>query len=292
MEEPVIRIGLVAVGSGAEHLSATVRISYDRVARVLKNGSEVAQLEGGESYTFTPTAFDTWRIEPTLDPSDSLAGVVTIESYTSLAYDGSNDNRFHGTIEALVADDGTIWLVNELKLEEYLKGVAETINGEHPEYSKAFAIAARSYALHHLERGGKRVGEPFTLRRTSQDQLYKGYNFERRASDPVAGVIATRGTVATYSGKAIRSAYSSGAPGPTKDSCDVFGGIFCGSEFDYLRGGVEDPPGTTYTYSSCTSANHCVGIDAAGGRQLAELGSTAAQIILYYYPGTEIEFKW
>lgn len=288
--EPVIRIGLARLGGG-EHPSSVVKVSYGTSARLLKNGTLVESLAAGVVTEIFPSAGVVWRIEAA-EPGDIYSGVATVTSYTNPAYNGSNDNRFRGVIEVSYTSHSVPWIINELLMEDYLRGVAETVNGEHVEYAKAFAIASRSYALHHLERGGKRADEHFTMRRTSEDQLYKGYNYEVRAPDPVAAVLLTRGQVGTYLGVPIRSAYSSGAPGPTLDACDVFGGIFCDAAFDYLRGGISDPVGTTYSYSSCSGAVHCVGIDAAGGRQLAATGSLGSAILKYYYPGISIENIW
>ena len=184
-------------------------------------------------------------------------------------------------------------MVNELPLEDYLKGVAEIINGDPLEYRKAFVIGARSYALYHLNRGGKREGEPYHLNNTANDQLYKGYGFEIRAYDPVEAVNLTNGEIATYNGNVIVGAYSSGAPGPTLSACDDLGWSgFCESAYDYLDGGINDPEGTIYGYQSCGDANHCAGIDAAGARKMAELGKTYQEILKWYYPGVEIEKKW
>jgi len=113
-----------------------------------------------------------------------------------------------------------------------------------------------------------------------------------RAYDPVAAVEATRGLIATFSGTPILAAYSSGAPGPTRSACDVWGNKFCESAFDYLDGGVDDPAETDFQYQSCTGAVHCVGMDAAGARRTAELGSTGEQILKTYYPGVTVERRW
>ena len=288
--EPVIRIGLAALG-GSEHPGSSVTVSYDGPARVKKGDSVQSTLSSGQQMTITLNPGEVWRVESSA-ATGPYAGIATLHTYSDRpAWNPSlNDNRFRGAIEIRQGNGGVWWIINELPMEQYLKGVAETVNGEHSEYARAFAIATRSYALGHLLNGGKRPGEPYTLLRTSADQLYKGYGFEQRAPDPVAAVVATRGSVAVFNGAPIRAAYSSGAPGPTLDGCVALG--LCGSSFGYLRGGIADPVGTQYQYNNCGGANHCVGIDAAGARRMAATGSVATTILTTYYPGITIEQRW
>ena len=209
-----------------------------------------------------------------------------MNSYTNLAYNGTNDNTFRGIIEIVYsATSQKYWVVNELPIESYLKGIAEMANGELPEYAKAFMISARSYAYYYIKEGGKRAGEPYHLINTPSDQWYKGYNFELRAKDTVTGVTATHAQVATYDNKPIVAAYSSGAPGLTKNACEVWGGKYCTADYIYLNGGVDDPSGTIYKNQSCSAANHCVGLDADGARRMTALGSKAEDILKKYYPG-------
>ncbi|OHA53390.1 MAG: hypothetical protein A2991_00080 [Candidatus Terrybacteria bacterium RIFCSPLOWO2_01_FULL_58_14] len=294
-EEPLMRIGLSVIGAD-KHPGTLVGVSYDSGAAVKQNGAVLATLTPGQQYSFTPSADTTWRIEPA-----TSQGIATVSTYTDLGWAASgtpppNDNRFRGVIEVKAASDGTtFWLINELLMEQYLKGIAETINGDPVEYGKAFVIAARSYALYHYQGGGKRAGEPFVIRRTSADQLYKGYNFELRAADPVAAVNATRGIVAMFNGKPILAAYSSGAPGPTKSACEALSSAFCNNaDFAYLNGGVNDPADTLYQNGAIcgVSGNHCAGMDAAGARRMAELGSSYADILVRYYPGSAPISRW
>src|SRR3989344_2467066 len=279
--EPTMRVGLATVASGNQ-----IDISYDVLYSVKKNGTTVSTQVGGTTYSVIPQNAEIWRFEPHVE------GIATIAPYTDPAWNGLNDNRFRGIIELRQDNTGTFWFINELPIESYLKGIAETINFENPEYPKSFAITTRSYAYHYIKKGGKRAEEPFHIRRTTADQWYKGYNFELRAKDPVAAVVATRGMVAMYIGTPVLSAYSSGAPGPTLNACMLWGGKFCEAAYQYLKGGVGDPEGTTYKYTSCGGAVHCIGLDAAGARKMAELGSVAATIVTTYYPGTVGQKVW
>jgi hypothetical protein len=97
----------------------------------------------------------------------------------------------------------------------------------------------------------------------------------------------------TFGGSPIVAAYSSGAAelktSGTRSACAVWGSGFC-QGFSYLNGGALDPSGTEYKYSTCSGANHCVGLSGAGTRQFAKLGTKNYQEILkYYYLGTIIQ---
>ena len=275
-EEPKIRIGIYSPAQGE-----TVQVTSSSVYTITKTNSVNEDKLAGIITNIIPDTTTTTRIIP----KDSN-GIITLNSYTNLAYNGTNDNTFRGIIEIVYsATSQKYWVVNELPIESYLKGIAEMANGELPEYAKAFMISARSYAYYYIKEGGKRAGEPYHLINTPSDQWYKGYNFELRAKDTVTGVTATHAQVATYDNKPIVAAYSSGAPGLTKNACEVWGGKYCTADYIYLNGGVDDPSGTIYKNQSCSAANHCVGLDADGARRMTALGSKAEDILKKYYPG-------
>lgn len=202
-----------------------------------------------------------------------------------------NYNKFRGKIEIKYSQKSKkIWVVNELALEDYLFGLAESVQGDPLEFLKAMITSSRSYAVFHIQNGGKYgKDEIFHLKNTSSDQVYKGYGREEFASDIIKAVNETSGYVVYFKGVPIRGLYSSGAPIKTRDACNVFGGEFCESRYDYLRGGSESPVGAVYKNTSCDSINHCVGLMADGARFLAQSGKSWQDIIKYYYLGVEIK---
>lgn len=203
-----------------------------------------------------------------------------------------NYNKFRGAIEIKYSDiSKKLWAVNELPLEDYLRGVAEALNADPTEYQKAFSIIARSYALFHQQNGGKYgPSEVFYLKNTGSDQVYKGYGFEIYANNLIKATETTAGKIMTYNGKIARALYSSDSGGTTKDSCQVFGSYFCNAEYNYMRGGAKDPDGTVHNDAKI-AASHGVGMSAIGARKLAEQGKTAEEILKYYYTGVTIEQK-
>jgi len=119
---------------------------YNNGIYVLLNDSRQTLWSGSASIKFVPNSGDT---------------VMEIMSYSDPSY--ANYNRFRGSIEIVRSGTGT-WVVNELTLDDYTAGICETSPNGHPEYLKTMAVAARSYGLWHLMRGGKHGAEPFHLK--------------------------------------------------------------------------------------------------------------------------------
>ena len=138
-----------------------------------------------------------------------------------------NDLSVGGTLH-IVAYRDKLRLINELDVEEYLKGVVpiEISPAWHPEALKVQAIIARTYALHQRK---LRLGKEYDLLATTADQVYGGRTKEHPASDQA--VAETSGLVLTYEGELILSAYHSTSAGPTEDASGVWG-----MDLPYLKG--------------------------------------------------------
>lgn len=282
VSEPVIRVGIYNVPT-----EKNIIIKANKKYEVYKNDLLLATKDANEVITIPYSKSDYYKI---ISPEkDTIFEIVSYEDHPKWN-PKINDNLFRGHLEIKYSNKSKeVWVVNELPIEEYLKGVAEALNDDPSEYLKAFVVAARSYALFHIQNGGKVPGEIFHLRNWAFDQLYKGYGFEKRAPNIAKAVEETRGIVATFNNKPIRAVYSSDSGGVTKSACEVFKGIFCQSnDYDYLRGGVRDPEGTIHSKSAIL-ASHGVGMSSAGARKLAELGKNFKEILKYYYLGVEVE---
>ncbi|MDP1809525.1 MAG: SpoIID/LytB domain-containing protein, partial [Actinomycetota bacterium] len=132
----------------------------------------------------------------------------------------ANLNAFRGNIEvAYSAAAKQLWAVNELSLEDYLRGMAEASADAPEEHLKVMAIVSRSYAVHHLAAGGRYPGEPYQLKNSrngnGDDQVYRGYNAEMRQPRIAKSVGDTIGTVVTYQGRPVITPYSTQPGGRT-----------------------------------------------------------------------------
>jgi len=128
--------------------------------------------------------------------------------------------------------NGKLMAINELPLEEYVKGVvpSEMNANWHPEALKAQALAARTYALFKVRQNGKK---DFDVVASTKDQVYKG----RAGADGPAGraVDETRGQVLVFQNEPIQAVFFSTAAGPTEDAMNVWS-----LDLPYLKG-VECP---------------------------------------------------
>ena len=99
---------------------------------------------------------------------------------------------------------GPVVVINDVSLDDYVRGIAEVPSTWPVEALKAQAIAARTYALHELS-----VGHPLCA--TDSCQVYAGLAKERgpAGGNWVAAVQATSGQVLLYKGQPILAMYSS-----------------------------------------------------------------------------------
>ncbi|MBU0705895.1 N-acetylmuramoyl-L-alanine amidase [Patescibacteria group bacterium] len=248
------------------NLSAGKEISVKKVASVF-------QVKSG-SITKNATIV---RLMP--KEEGGISEIVTMEHRpawnTSL-----NDNRFRGIIEMRVIN-GQVAYINELPLKDYLKGLAEVSNGDHPEKQKTIAVLARTYARFYMDEANRKFpGMPYD---GSDDpaifQRYLGYGVEVRSPNFVSAAQATEDMVVTYQGNLIKTPYFNQSDGRTRSAEEVWGW----TNTPYLKS-VSDP-----ACAGLELKGHGVGLSGFGATAQAEAGKTFEEIIKYYYSGVAIE---
>lgn len=151
-----------------------------------------------------------------------------------------NDRPYRGRIEVFTNTRGNLTIVNELGLEDYVKGVVanELSPGGYPaiEALKAQAIAARTYALRNR---GQFMSQGFDILPTTRSQVYRGLTSENSLS--TRAVDETRGVIATYQGEPINALYTSTCGGRTENSENIFN-----DAVPYLRARECAPEGATF----------------------------------------------
>ncbi|MDX1503293.1 MAG: SpoIID/LytB domain-containing protein [Thermoanaerobaculia bacterium] len=124
--------------------------------------------------------------------------------------------RYRGRILVYLNDRGSLNLINEVTLEDYLRGVVPREMGpaiyDDLEALKAQAVAARTYTVRNL---GEFQGEGYDLCATPRCQVYGGMGAEQELTD--RAVLETVGEVLVYRGELVNAMYSSTCGGHTEN---------------------------------------------------------------------------
>lgn len=232
------------------------------------------------------------RFTPTAD-----ATILQINNSSLGSY-----NRFRGVLEAHYSPTtGKLWVIDELPVEQYLKGLGETGSTSPVEFAKALITAARTYALYKVYAGTSHNAEFFDIS-ADTDQVYHGYAYELLTANITQAVTATRGVVITHPSMIrdfnklgiIIAAYSSCTDGRTRSYTERWGGT--PNQFPYLVS-VPDPLGicTNPPYSNAATllqggnGNHMVGMSAYGALQtIKQQNATYDAVLKYYYSGVTL----
>lgn len=190
-----------------------------------------------------------------------------------------NDNEFRGALEVREVN-GQAAYINELSLEDYMRGIAEVPNDTPREKAKALSVLARTYARFYMEEANRKFpGLPYD---GSDDpdvfQKYLGYGYEKRSPNFLQALDATIGQIVTYQGKLIKTPYFSQSDGRTRSAKEVWGW----ADTPYLQS-VEDP-----YCKGLTMKGHGVGLSGCGSDGMARNGASYQDIIKYYYQGVAI----
>lgn len=134
--------------------------------------------------------------------------------------------KYSGLLEIWKGKKG-LYVINELPLEEYLKGVVAGEVGANWEFEalKAQAVASRTYAIYQKRKNSN--NSLYHLTSSVLHQVYSGSTVKENISKAVD---STRGKILTYEGAPILALYHSTSSDMTEDSSVVFG-----KSFPYLK---------------------------------------------------------
>ncbi len=124
------------------------------------------------------------------------------------------DRSYPAPLEIIVDEKGMLAAINEVKLEEYVKGVVpvEIRLSAHDEALKTQAVCARTEAVAKL--GVQHVYDPYDFCASQHCQEYGG--FARRTDRTNRAVDATRGQVLMCEGRLVDAVYSANCGGFTE----------------------------------------------------------------------------
>ncbi len=242
---------------------APVQAWYDAPSGVYRLTNGIVNLSSASALRFVP-----------LDPNGIVTALAHVDRPSwNLTL---NDNRFRGVIELRRHSSGRVWAINELPMEQYLWGLAESSNASPMEFQKALAVAARSYAQWHLSNPGKY--DHFTVGALN-DQVYKGYGMELRNPNFKAAAEATRGHVVYHAGSLAITPYFTWSDGRTRSWTEVWGG----AHKPWLVSVAAPYDNGKNLYG------HGVGMSAWDAIGRANAGETYDTMLRHYYQGTELK---
>ncbi|HYM51527.1 MAG TPA: SpoIID/LytB domain-containing protein [Candidatus Limnocylindrales bacterium] len=184
----------------------------------LQAGGKTSTVNAGQVITLTASQ-GVQKITP-LQPSTRLAVFTPAGLY----------HHYRGAIVGQPSN-GILYVINELPIEDYLRGLGEVPASWPIEAIKAQIVAARCYALTHL--GSTPL---FDVDDTTRYQVYLGADNESAAQN--AAVDQTQGQVLLSNGHVILAFFSASDGGHTANVSDIFGGSL--QTYPYLTG-VLDP---------------------------------------------------
>ncbi len=234
--------------ASAQAADARIRVGLAYGSTVLS----AAQLQNTEGYEIGAMGADGFSAEKrvsntklTIVPSgsgllvkDTETGTVLYETAApTLAISPSGDlawfqkYKYRGDFMYQVRN-GKITVVNDVALEDYIKGVIpyEMSPSWHKEALKAQAVCARSYAV---GQGNRHKNSGFDVCSTTHCQVY--YGTGRATANSDAAVDETQGQYLYENGKKVVGYFFSSDGGATESAVNVWGG-----DYSYLTG-KKDP---------------------------------------------------
>lgn len=178
--------------------------------------------------------------------------------------------------------------INDVLMEDYIAGIAETSSAAPMEYIKAILTAARTYAHYIKTDSGKWDAANFDILGSTSDQLYLGYESEALMPRVVEAQQATRGYMVTYDRDQnpitqtdiVTTPYYGNSDGRTRSWTEVWGGsakpwlVSVKAEYDIGR----------------KMFGHGVGMSARDAAYRADkAGASWIDLLTYYYTGIVIE---
>ena len=195
-----------------------------RVAVLDNQTSVTIKAEGGLRWEGAASGKESKRIVFT----SGLVGSRPVKVLPQGQYLQVNGKSYRGLIEIRKKKNDLLLIINELDIEDYLRGV---VASEVPydwefEALKAQAVASRTFALYQ-----KRTtrSKPYHLVASVNGQMYDGRSAEREQA--VKAVKETEGVIVAYKGEAAAAFYHSSCGGHTENAMELWG-----INEPYLRG--------------------------------------------------------
>ena len=221
IEEPLIRVGLLKTKDTVKFKSEIDYKIYsgDELIGLLLAGEEakISYRNGqyfliSDNWSLESEKF--WRLIPTVDSGifelPECKRTINGRKMFFCSYRGVLEYRY-GKLSKMP------YLINELLLEDYMKGITETDNNSAEGYIKAVLVAARSYAFKNISFEPPTDKRVFDVFASTQDQLYLGYISEKTMPRVAKFAQETIGEMVTYDSNVVTTPYFTRTSGATKN---------------------------------------------------------------------------
>lgn len=259
LSEPEIRVGIFSnqpnVVISANSDFNIVSQEDNKVIGKYMSQQKVAISSNGSIVTLNGVDVNTTRLKVVFAQNSG-------ESYIEV-----NKKRYRGQVSIHQTNKNSgLTVVNTIPLESYLYGVVpKEISPDWPsEAVKAQAVAARTYALHSIN---KHNDDGYDVCATTDCQVYGGMDSE--AVGTSKAINDTYGQVLFYQGKLISAFFHSSSGGYTENSENVWG-----SSLPYLRGVVDyDQKSPQYKWEKQYNVGELEALLARAGYNIGKLKS-------------------
>lgn len=293
IDEPLIRVGVLLVDEETDN--QVVITSESQFDLIDLDGKVLATLNAGQevgAYYDYNKALYYYNVGNGLQTSSKAlrfvpkteGAVMTVTNFDRRETRGASyaDNQFRNVLELRHNDyKDRVWLINELGMEHYLRGLTEIPNSWDIETQRAQMVAARSYAYYHYLHETSRAREFMHVICTTSDQVYNGYGREARSPNANQAAADTAGVVVMYQGEVAITPYFARSNGHTKSWADVWSGSV---------------PYAVSVAVPCEQGQsqygHGVGMSQTGALCMAEDGSDWQEILTHFYTGVELVQRW
>lgn len=187
-----------------------IKLSYpDNDKITIKSGTVIFDVTRKDDWIYVK-----WKKYDLLTiPKKNQDDILEITSWSRIpAWDKTwkyNDNKFRWDL-TLYVEDGQLVVVNELKIEDYLKWLWEVSNDENAEKIKTIIIAARTYATRYVTMDRKFPWKYYDwIDNPDVFQKYLWYSLESRSPNINKIVKETEWKIITYNWKIIKPWYFS-----------------------------------------------------------------------------------
>ena len=227
-------MGIFFIGFGEAEAKGLIRVLIVRdVSQCRISGQDLAlrDLTTGRAL-FKKTKISSLTIQREKGPRLRILGhSLAAQAFSLTSLRGPlviNGRQYRDQLKIFPGQNGGLWVINELPLEEYLVGVVHCeISSQWPwEAVKAQAVVARTYATF---QGTIRGAELYDLDSGVGDQVYEGIGKEDLQSRKA--VEETKGELVLYHGRPIFAVYHSCCGGETESPEYLWPG-----DFPYLKG--------------------------------------------------------